>query len=213
MWLQTFPPTNKKGTLGYLWWVYLGGFQLFTTHRTQRRYNYFEIDFRNLHLVFIPLLSPINLVKVEPIQRYYLFIYQIYLHKLKNSVSLSNTWQHHFQTLVTSKDANKNLKVFARYSSFINQTNFHKDVLHKFNQDKDSIVLARAPANNKLAIYYIINHIDGTRARPDDKLVDLLGSSPESTTVVFDKFSVLLLFTCPMIQPLSTNSLKYSTIL
>ena len=105
-------------------------------------------------------------------------------------MSLSNTWKHHVQALVTNEDTNKNLKVFVKDSSFTNKTDFPKEIIHKFTQDKYSIVLDRAPATNKLDIYHSIINLGGTRGRPDKKLVGLLGSGPESTAFVFDKFAV-----------------------
>ena len=42
----------------------------------------------------------------------------------------------------------------------------------------------------KLYIYHSITNLGSTRARPDDKLVDLLRSGSDATTVIFNKESV-----------------------
>ena len=114
-------------------------------------------------------------------------------------MSLSNTWKLHFQTLLSSTDVNKNLKSFARDSSSTDLNDFTSDILRNFTQDKNSIILVKAPATNRLAMYHSITNIGGTRARPDDKLVCLLGSSLDASAVMFDKESVTtnLSIKCP----------------
>ena len=125
-------------------------------------------------------------------------------------MSLSNTWKNYYQSLASNEDANKNLEAFAKDSNFDDLTDFPAQILLAFAADKDAVILAKAPCSDKIALYHSIKNLGGSRSRPTNKLVGLVGSGPSAIPVVFDATSISTAVTvdCPTVATLTGISDK-----
>ena len=123
-------------------------------------------------------------------------------------MSMSNTWKHYYQSLPSNEDANKNLSSFSTDSVFSPGSDFGANIKKNLVKDIDSIILAKAPGSSTLTMFHSLKNLGGTRSRPADKHVGLLGFGPDATAVIFDATSIATIVeeSCPTITVLKNIS-------
>ena len=89
-------------------------------------------------------------------------------------MNISNTWEHYYQNVVSNEDANKNLQAHGKDSDFDSKNDFTTKILISLTQDKETIILAKAPVSDSLFMYHIITNLKGSRTHPDNKVVGLV---------------------------------------
>ena len=115
----------------------------------------------------------------------------------------ANTWKRYFQTLASNEDANKNIASFSNDSIFTTDATFGPKIKSNLTKDIDSIILAKAPGSSSLTMYHSITNLGGTRSKPEDKFVGLLGFGPEATAVIFNEDSIVT----PVQESCPTNTI------
>ena len=105
-------------------------------------------------------------------------------------MSISNTWKQYYQSLYSNEDANKNLDSFATDSTFIDDAEFGAKITGNFVRDVDLIIIAKAPGSLALTMYHSLTNLGGTRSKPSNKFVGLLGFGADATAVIFNEASI-----------------------
>ena len=103
-----------------------------------------------------------------------------------------NSWKTYYQSHPGNEDANKHVSAFANNSTVdaADIANFGAKIIKAVLADIDTVVLAKSPTSNALCMYHSFTNLGGTRARPENKIVGLLGSGPDATAIVFNEASL-----------------------
>ena len=96
--------------------------------------------------------------------------------------SLSTSWKQHFASLPGNDDGDRNMRAFS-VALVAGQTPAKK--LKQLVDEVDSIILV-ADERNEISILHSISNLGGTRSRPENKIVALVGMGAHTTCVLLD---------------------------
>ena len=98
-----------------------------------------------------------------------------------------NSWKQHYLSLASNKQGNQNISAFTEASlSSISK----KDRLNNISEELDYVVLT-GDGFNKVQLLHSIKNVGGTRLRPENKILALIGQGPNSVPVIVDEESLL----------------------
>ena len=95
-------------------------------------------------------------------------------------ISLSTSWKQHFASLPENDDGDRNMMAFS-VALAAGQTSSEK--LKQLVDEIESIILV-ANEKNEITIIHSISNLGGTRSRPENKIVGLVGTGARATCVL-----------------------------
>ncbi len=108
-------------------------------------------------------------------------------------------WTEWFSSHPNIKDGNRNMSAF---SSILKAGFSEEEKLWSLVEEIDTVILA-ADANNKIMIFRSPKNFGGTRSRPDNKVVCMLGLGTHVTYVLIDLRTALA--DCQIVVPAVTD--------
>ena len=105
------------------------------------------------------------------------------------------TWLDWFINHTSNDAGNRNLQAF---SDILSSESNGAEKLRSLVEEIDTVILA-ANANNNIMIMHSPKNLGGTRSRPDNKVVCMLGMGPQAVSVQVDLNSALA--DCNIIVP------------
>jgi hypothetical protein len=108
-------------------------------------------------------------------------------------------WTEWFSNHPNNEDGNRNM---AAFSSILESGLSEEEKLRSLVEDIDTVILA-ADANNKIMILHSPKNFGGTRSRPDNKVVCMLGMGAHAMCIFIDLRSALA--DCQIVVPAETD--------
>ncbi len=105
------------------------------------------------------------------------------------------TWSNWFVNHASNNAGNQNLKAFGK---ILNSDNKHATKLQQLVKEIDTVILA-ADANKRIRILHSPKNFGGTRTRPENKVVCMVGMGTQSVSILVNLN--LALANCNIIFP------------
>ena len=98
-----------------------------------------------------------------------------------------NSWKQYYLSLASNEQGNQKINAFTEASLLQNSK---KNRLSNITEELDYVVLT-GDGFNKVQILHSIKNVGGTRLRPANKILALIGQGPNSVPVIVDEESLL----------------------
>ena len=108
-------------------------------------------------------------------------------------------WTEWFSNHPNNEDGNRNM---AAFSSILESGLSEEEKLRSLVEEIDTVILA-ADANNKIMIFHSPKNFGGTRSRPDNKVVCMLGLGAHTMYIFIDLRTALA--DCQIVVPAVTD--------